>query len=35
MPTIHAAAAKAFAQFNTDRDPKVYLEADIDPVSLL
>jgi primosomal protein N' (replication factor Y) len=35
MSTIHAAAAKAFAQFNTDRDAKVYLEADIDPVSLL
>ncbi|MDR0638102.1 MAG: primosomal protein N' [Spirochaetaceae bacterium] len=35
MDAIHAAAAKAFAVFNTDRDPKVYLEADVDPVSLL
>jgi primosomal protein N' (replication factor Y) len=35
MPSIHAAAAKAFAAFNADRDPKVYLEADVDPVSLL
>jgi primosomal protein N' (replication factor Y) len=35
MPSIHAAAAKAAAAFNADRDPKVYLEADVDPVSLL
>jgi primosomal protein N' (replication factor Y) len=35
MPSMHAAAAKAAAAFNADRDPKVYLEADVDPVSLL
>jgi primosomal protein N' (replication factor Y) len=35
MDTIHATAAKVFAAFNADRDPKVYLEADVDPVSLL
>jgi primosomal protein N' (replication factor Y) len=35
MALIHAAAAKAAAAFNAERDPKVYLEADVDPVSLL
>jgi primosomal protein N' (replication factor Y) len=35
MDAIHTAAAKAFAAFNADRDPNVYLEADVDPVSLL
>jgi primosomal protein N' (replication factor Y) len=35
MDAIHAAAAKAAAAFNTDRDAKVYLEVDVDPVNLL
>jgi primosomal protein N' (replication factor Y) len=35
MDAIHAAAARAAAAFNAVRDPKVYLEADVDPVSLL
>jgi primosomal protein N' (replication factor Y) len=35
MDTIHAVAAKAVNAFNADRDPKVHLEADVDPVSLL
>lgn len=35
MDAIHAAAAKAAAAFNADRDTSVYLETDVDPVSLL
>jgi primosomal protein N' (replication factor Y) len=35
MGALHAAAAAAFTAFNAVRDPKVYLEADVDPVSLL
>jgi primosomal protein N' (replication factor Y) len=35
MPALHAAAAKIFAAFNAEHDGKVYLEADVDPVSLL
>jgi primosomal protein N' (replication factor Y) len=35
MDAIHAAAARAAAAFNAGRDPKVYLEADVDPVSLM
>ena len=35
MGQLHAAAAAAFTAFNAVRDPKVYLEADVDPVSLL
>jgi hypothetical protein len=32
---FHAAAAKVFALFSEDRDHKVYLEADVDPVNVL
>jgi hypothetical protein len=35
MPALHAAAAKIFAAFNAEHDGKVYLEVDVDPVSLL
>jgi primosomal protein N' (replication factor Y) len=32
---LHAACAKGFAQFSLSRDAKVYMEVDVDPVSLM
>jgi primosomal protein N' (replication factor Y) len=35
MGALHAAAREAISRYETGRDPQVYLEIDVDPVSLL
>jgi len=35
MAALHAAARRALELYETGRDPKVYLETDVDPVSIL
>jgi primosomal protein N' (replication factor Y) len=35
MGTLHAAAGAMLARYEKGKDSKVYLEVDVDPVSLL
>jgi hypothetical protein len=35
MGSLHAAAGAAIARYEKGRDPRVYLEVDVDPVNLL